>query len=109
MTKMDAYISKEEAAQAIREYAEYRAFNSFYKGMRKALEIVNNVAAADVKPVVRGSWRKSTIQDGHDCWGRIEYTTIVRCSECGFTVDKYVTPNFCSNCGADMREEQDDR
>lgn len=30
-----------------------------------------------------------------------------KCSECGFNTDDYIEYNFCPNCGADMRGEQE--
>jgi len=66
-------------------------------GFEAGQQIVANFPAADVKPVVRGTWE--------DVMGWLT------CSVCGNTIyeiddygDRYPT-NFCSNCGADMRKE----
>lgn len=63
---------------------------------------LNNVPAADVRPMVRGRWLKH----GYCC----------PCSACGWDSGFSGTPlelkisefNFCPNCGADMREVQHD-
>jgi hypothetical protein len=48
----DEYVRKQDAIDAIRK-AENHAFNSFYKGLVKAHEIVADLSPADVVPVVR--------------------------------------------------------
>ena len=69
---------------------------------RTAQEIVKEIPAADVRPVVRGKWVWKTNGE-------------VVCSKCNDLIavvantDDLVTVkfghNFCPNCGADMREE----
>ena len=54
--------------------------------------------AADVRPVVRGEWEEE--DSASNRWS-------FRCSVCGEGGRGYKF-NFCSNCGADMREENDD-
>ena len=54
---------------------------------------IENLPAADVKPVVRGKWGDNGIPGSMLCG----------CSECGFTCGAH-SFNFCPNCGADMRE-----
>lgn len=70
-------------------------------------EEMGQLPTADVKPVVRGEWIK---EDGAWRWA---------CSACGFK-DEYafveddlgkptvLQDNFCPNCGADMRKENDE-
>ena len=66
-------------------------------------DIVDTISTADVKPVVRGKWRKI------DKLGRT-----VKCSKCGNTLALYGVnagrgnANFCPNCGADMRGGSND-
>lgn len=62
----------------------------------EALDAIENMPAADARPVVRGEWVQDTAG-----WGGSEYV-IFRCSKClrAIPYDKY---NFCPNCGADMR------
>ena len=63
---------------------------------------IDNIPAADVRPVVRGKWKVSVHKTYYD----------VSCSVCGinsfFQVDEKDSvsyANYCPNCGADMREE----
>lgn len=53
---------------------------------------VMSIPAADVRPVVRGVWVKNG-------WS-------IRCSICGYDMP-FATRNFCPNCGAWMRGEND--
>lgn len=62
------------------------------------VEFLERIPAADVRPVVRGTW----IAYRPDCrpvtnWG---------CSNCEYDPDLNAKPHFdfCPNCGADMRE-----
>ncbi len=63
------------------------------KGLRIAIRDIKDLKAADVNPAKRGKW------DGYIC------------SECNVCADYFVSgdfyfdekPNFCPNCGADMR------
>lgn len=58
---------------------------------------IDNIHAADVRPVVRGRWIK--------CVGENGVTSACRCSLCGFEDNRFSVFNYCPNCGADMREE----
>lgn len=56
---------------------------------------IDSIPAADVRPVVRATWRRYS-----------PFTDTYECSNCGEQViDKQFRTNFCPNCGADMREE----
>lgn len=48
-----------------------------------------------------GRWKMES-----DPYGFFEEIPV--CSECGCTTEMRKTYNFCPNCGADMRGEQDD-
>ena len=61
------------------------------------LDAVKEAPAVDVRPVVKGKW------DRLESWQKWQ------CSACGVLMDIDGTPqenllNFCPNCGADMRE-----
>ena len=68
-------------------------------------DLVNDIPAADVRPVVRGKWEPVIAHFSH---GRNEhaweeaYAPEYTCSECGFELIAYGEKNFCPNCGATM-------
>lgn len=55
--------------------------------------LIENIPAADVRPVVRGKWISKSCSIAHEC------------SACGTLQHWACTPryNFCPSCGADMR------
>ena len=55
-------------------------------------DAINSIPAADVRSVVKGTWRERRFSE--DVYG-------AQCSVCHTTWD-YGT-NYCPNCGADMR------
>lgn len=88
------YISR-EAAIAL---TDQHCFESCYDAewMEEALK---DIPAADVRPVVRGEWKKAFAD--HEAFGvRPFYRYCSKCNE--VTVHQY---NFCPNCGADMKGE----
>ena len=58
---------------------------------------VNDLSAADVRPVVRGEWIWTVDDDEYlgEYW---------KCNLCG--EHSYIGYNFCPNCGVDMRESK---
>lgn len=58
---------------------------------------VNSLPAADVRPVVRGEWKPNVPPRD----------LRPRCSACGELQPRKT--NFCPDCGADMRGEQDEK
>lgn len=73
--------------------------------------LIENIPAADVRPVVRGKWEKAEDFDEYGGGRYVEWT----CSECfrkvkgGWAVrdshiDEKPRENFCPNCGAEMEE-----
>lgn len=100
---MAEYIEREAAVKCLCEgYDGFSAMTpSYYNGFMNAVyHVKNTIPAADVAPVRRGRWIDRMVRD----W---------RCSECsekllGRGYDGYVykdLPNYCPNCGADMRGE----
>ena len=63
---------------------------------------IENIPAADVKPVVRGSWVNNQELTRFACSSKGMY----QCSECKQWIDVFQMSgemNFCPNCGAYMR------
>lgn len=102
------YIEREDAIN------EFNIRSSYYEAewgnkrftLNNVEEILRDVPAADVRPVVRGKWVEHThiLYDGKPGYS-IECTA---CHEVFTEVDLREKPskyNFCPNCGADMREE----
>lgn len=92
---MSDYISRKEAiARVCHVLADHICET-------QALHVLNEITAADVRPVVHGEW----IECFEDFRQQIAGD---KCSACGF--EHYGTNishyHFCPNCGADMRGEQ---
>ena len=98
------------------EYIEREAFKSEIRRLSThylnewdtlgVLAAADRIPAADVRPVVRGKWKVSLHKTYYD----------VSCSVCGinsfFQVDEKDSvsyANYCPNCGADMRETEDEK
>ena len=97
---MSDYISREAAKTACCDICndEYVCFRD--KQSCGAIKVFDAIPAADVKPVVRGKWRKIS-----EC--------LLQCSVCG---DTWSMPTegmgafryrmrYCPECGSYMREE----
>lgn len=63
---------------------------------QKVCKLIEDIPSADVRPVKRGKWKSEN-----------EYTLL--CSQCGAYLWNNVSVkwNYCPNCGADMRGEND--
>lgn len=105
---MTEYIEREAFLDAIERGKKYQ------QDADDIVEMLQNIPAADVRPVVRGKWEPSMcgtkngpIQDKDEWYGPLFlwdewYGPLFLCSECG--ADMIGASNFCPNCGADMRE-----
>lgn len=89
----------------------YANYEREKKAGRSGDEAVSNAMvatkAADVRKVVRGEWTAARRGE----WSNYEYT----CSVCGCDKYRHKTyngevrlMNFCPNCGADMRQADDE-
>lgn len=76
-------------------------YNGFSDTFDKSciIGLIDEQPTADVHPNVRGEWKVDGIEQG---FAFDHYT----CSICGY-VSGIKSTNFCPNCGADMRGEQD--
>lgn len=79
-----------------REDAKFFVRHACYKKINP-IDYLDEVPAADVRPVVRGKW--IDVSPAH--------IKVFRCDQCGEeTTDTCLDKpraNFCPNCGADMR------
>ena len=75
---------------------------------KNILEIINRQPTADVRENVRGEWENITLQ--HKITKEIKESR--KCSVCGAVYLRHYgneegyeedAPNYCPNCGADMR------
>lgn len=70
-----------------------RLEKSTYRAKTKIIDMINEQEAADVEPVRRGSW-VGIDDEPYEVW---------ECDKCGHIVEREAPPNFCEECGADMR------
>ena len=95
---MAKFIESEKALEECDWYAnEFCECEYAIMPLKGALE---NLPAADVRPVVRGKW--STV---YDDFMKSHYDTCSCCGKEYFGANGF---NFCPNCGADMREANDE-
>lgn len=98
---MAEYIDREAAEKVAERYGcTYGAALGRNSGLADCIASeIEALPAADVSPVRHGRWVDHCVRD----W---------RCSECGDKIIKFRSvdgycyddkPNFCPNCGADMR------
>lgn len=67
---------------------------SWADAYRQMIDILDDEPAADVRPVKRGEW-------GSDM-------STAKCEHCGHAFPAFMRLyNYCPNCGADMRPEED--
>lgn len=93
----DDFIKREDALSLKKPFPNQKGMITLYRQYFIDPEAVEQLPAADVRPVVRGQWKRVDPR-----------STVVtfRCSECNYYAHMNAT-NFCPNCGADMRETCD--
>ena len=92
---MSDYIKREDAIEVVRKSS------ISYLGTRFAIEdAIEDIPAADVVEQKHGKWLEVTTLDNEFiCWV---------CSECRHGADFVYEPyNFCPNCGASMRQQEE--
>ena len=89
---MAEYIEREAAIDA--------CFDGWNNNAHDCADNIRSIPAADVRPVVRGKWEWND-NNGYYYCGNCKAAS-PREDQDGEYID---CPNFCPNCGADMREE----
>lgn len=101
---MDKYISLEAAHRAINEAPTgYWGSEGHVVYADDAHKQIDAIPAADVRPVVRGSWVNNQELTRFACSSKGMY----QCSECKQWINVFQMSgemNYCPNCGANMRE-----
>ena len=86
-------MNKEEAIKRIRDFGLYHAIEDLPFSTRTVEAFEMAIQALEEQERKTGKWKQ-----GH-------------CSECGYNWGKEApiasVPNFCPNCGADMRKERE--
>ena len=96
---MAKYIEKEKVINELRynnkvtHYSDDKCEDIVYKTTREMQQLVFEMPAADVQPVIHAKWEMCS--DGYPY-----------CSNCGTEPDNGTMSNFCPMCGADMREHE---
>ena len=96
---MAEYIDRSVGVSILRAKANMAVLSDAAPYFEKAAQMLEKLPAAEVAPVVHGHWIDKMVRDWH-------------CSECNYQMAKIRNfdgycyddkPNFCPNCGADMR------
>lgn len=108
---MEKYIKAETVLKFINGCLEHEdkitdTEKAVLTGVKTCIE---RISAADVKPVVHGTWVRDNIYHGDDTSGFVDPAW--HCSNCGQSAPLiqgmlYDLATFCPNCGADMRKEK---
>ena len=121
---MDEYIKRKAVTTRIKEYAsdvygidldnslQFAGITgngvdeNICEGLHEATEVVNDIPAADVAPVVHGRWEETDWIELEDGGNELIKTpnAALRCSNCRNCFKKKLLwkDAFCPNCGAKM-------
>lgn len=93
---MSDYISREKAKFWIDKHIKKLSpFCTLDKEIKLIEQFDNDIPSADVRENIHGEW---IVNMNHERGIRT-----CTCNRCGTRKIAYKNPNFCSNCGADMR------
>jgi rubrerythrin len=101
------YIEREAAYPLAKKICD-----TFYDGKHSAIEmphlildLIDDLPAADVRPVVKARWKPVMCADNPNIQDRDEwYGLLFVCDKCNWTM--IGESNFCPNCGAKMEESE---
>lgn len=102
---MKEYVDKELFLAELKERHDYiMQDQEISKAMKwceavcfgRTKDILETLPAADVKYVIHSEWEITEVDHAHG-------SKCYHCPECGEDDWRYDEPNFCPNCGADMR------
>lgn len=98
---MSRYID----ADALQEHIEKRAIaEPWVRALMNAM--VDDEPTADVRKNVRGEWIKTKYADTSH-YAKVEnYECNICKTSFSYHTDTESRPNFCQNCGADMRDKE---
>lgn len=92
---MADYIRREDALKALQN-------PELFNVTPRLLQIIRELPAADVAPVVHGRWIKDDFLSD-------DVNNAEKCSQCGELIGWFGNlPNYCPNCGAKMDGGFDD-
>ena len=106
---MADYISKEEALSILKKMADddwnMCTGTTWAMGYESAADLIEDIPSADVQPVRHGRW--IALDD--------DYPEDYECDRCGYISEATFGPggisgnmhNYCPNCGADMRGDEE--
>ena len=92
---MNRYINAGNLLTKIKAYRPYQYLGE--DALSYAIKMVELEPSADVRENVKGEWLHKKTTDDYHVTGQ--------CSNCH---ERRRIDNFCPNCGADMRGEQDE-
>ena len=92
-------INADKLLMHLADYALSMSGKSEYCTIQSCVKAVEEQPTID--PVKHGRWRYNVVYN----WGRIEPTSIVQCSVCGWNEKN--ASYYCPNCGAKMDGEAD--
>ena len=94
-------IYLDDAINMMRQHSHYDDFERCVIDESVAMKALEDLPLAQPERK-RGRWVQIQVRTAPH--NRI--SKVLKCSVCGKRKDKYVTWNFCPNCGADMRKRE---
>ena len=112
---MSDYISREEAIMAVTRAKlpdttpDGVPIANGKRSVTDCIRRIKDIPAADVRPVVRGKWEQKEVFEAKGHVDELQSAFCPVCQRYHTTPYSYYFTqyNYCPNCGADMRGEQD--